>query len=63
MATEQVLKTLEHMLNAYNYDGSDPQTDYFNVNFWGHAEYSYTILQAEREEYKQSIASQIEVLA
>ncbi len=27
----------QQTLDAYNYDGSDIQTDYFNVNFYGHA--------------------------
>lgn len=29
-----LIKGLEMMLNAYNYDGSDAQVDYFNVNFY-----------------------------
>lgn len=31
-----VRQLLEQMLGAYNYDGSDIMTDYFNVNFYSH---------------------------
>ena len=34
-AAEAVAKKIERMFAAYNYDGSDIQTDYFNVNFYG----------------------------
>lgn len=27
---------LDHLLRSYNYDGSEVQVDYFNVNFYGH---------------------------
>ena len=30
-----VAKKIERMFGAYNYDGSDIMTDYFNVNFYG----------------------------
>lgn len=33
-AVAAALKTVEAMLWAYNYDGSDIQSDYFNVNFY-----------------------------
>lgn len=45
-----VLKNrLEGMLQAYNYDNSDSMTDYFDVNFYGHADYSSALLEADRE--------------
>ncbi len=31
----RVLAVLKGMLDAYNFDGSDLQSDYFNVNFYG----------------------------
>jgi hypothetical protein len=30
-----VVKKVEAILDAYNFDGSDPMTDYFHVNFYG----------------------------
>ncbi len=35
-AGEALIATLQLMVNAYNYDGSDSQTDYFSVNFYSH---------------------------
>lgn len=32
------LKLLASLLDAYNFDGSDIQTDYFHVRFYGHVE-------------------------
>lgn len=34
---QEITKRLDGILAAYNYDGSDTQTDYFNVRFYGHA--------------------------
>ncbi len=31
-------QTAQAVLDSYNYDGSDSMTDYFHVNFYGHAE-------------------------
>jgi hypothetical protein len=44
------LKQLQSMLDAYNYDGSEIQVDYHNVNFYGHAEYSNDLREREREQ-------------
>lgn len=33
---KDLIGALEDALDAFNYDGSDTQTDYFNVNFYGH---------------------------
>ncbi len=30
--------TAQQILDAYNFDGSDSMTDYFHVNYYGHAE-------------------------
>jgi hypothetical protein len=35
-------ETLNEILRAYNYDGSDPMTDYYDVRFYGRAEYDYS---------------------
>lgn len=44
--TKQVLQQIH---NDYNYDNSQPETDYFNVNYYGHAEFSWKLLDAERK--------------
>lgn len=44
-----ISKKLEAIMWAYNHDGSDIQTDYFDVNFYGHATFDQDFLQAERE--------------
>jgi hypothetical protein len=43
-----LLAALEKMLQAYNYDGSDIMTDYFNVNFYGHAGLGWKLEEACR---------------
>jgi hypothetical protein len=34
-----LIKTMEEMANQWNYDGSDSQTDYFNVNYYSGVDY------------------------
>jgi hypothetical protein len=34
-----LIKTLEGMVDQWNYDGSDSQTDYFNVNYSSNVDY------------------------
>ena len=46
-AAADLLKTLERMLAAYNHDGSDSQTDYFDVRFYGSVRFSSDLEQAE----------------
>jgi hypothetical protein len=48
-----LLKTLESMLNAYNFDGSDSSVDYFHVNFYGHPNFAGKLESAEREEIRE----------
>lgn len=48
-AARECLNKLNAMLNAYNYDGSDSQSDYFNVNFYGFAKIDYEAEYAERD--------------
>lgn len=48
-ATRALIATLEAMLAAYNFDGSDTQTDYFHVNFYEHVEFDGEIEAAARE--------------
>lgn len=35
-AYNKVRRTVSQIVNAYNYDDSDTQTDYFDVNFYAH---------------------------
>lgn len=37
----ELLRAVDAIMGAYNYDGSDIQSDYFNVRFYGHAEFSH----------------------
>ncbi|HXV74633.1 MAG TPA: hypothetical protein VD713_07885 [Sphingomonadales bacterium] len=48
-AGSELLKKLQGMMNAYNYDGSDIQTDYYNVNFYGHAEFDHDLTHSVRK--------------
>jgi len=43
-----VEKKIEALYGAYNYDGSEPQTDYFNVNFYGHVSWDYDLEKADK---------------
>jgi len=43
-----VLKTLDNLLRAYNYDGSDTMTDYFDVNFYQSIDFSHGMCEADR---------------
>lgn len=49
---------LQGMMNAWNYDRSDIQTDYFDVKFYGHAEFSYDLTNAEEEAIKAQFAAE-----
>lgn len=44
---------LDGLLRSYNYDGSDIQTDYFNVNFYGHV--AVTTVGDWRAQYQRQI--------
>jgi hypothetical protein len=53
MYTDQaqtVLKQLQAIHQAYNYDGSEIQVDYYNVNYYGQVEYAYQLRDAERDQ-------------
>jgi hypothetical protein len=41
LAAEDTIKTMERIAWAYNYDGSEIQTDYFNVNFYLNVSFDY----------------------
>lgn len=40
--------TIEAIVAAYNYDGSDIQTDYFNVNFYGSVGWDHDLQAADK---------------
>lgn len=42
---QNVLDTLKAIANQYNYDGSETQVDYFNVNFYFHASFDWQWLK------------------
>lgn len=49
---ESLLGELNSILNSYNYDGSETQVDYFDVNFYGTADFDWRLesrLEAEAE--------------
>lgn len=51
----EVLATLERIAAAYNRDRSDLMTDYHEVNFYAHVNFSYEIESAERKAAEQII--------
>jgi len=53
--TTALLKVLQAIMDAYNYDGSDSQTDYFHVNFYGHAEIGHGLEHAVWEQMAAEI--------
>ncbi len=54
----EVSKKVERIMGAYNYDGSDIQSDYFNVRFYGHAEYDYRWADAKTEAESAAILAE-----
>lgn len=48
----RVVKLLEAMVEAYNFDGSDTQTDYFHVNFYKTIDFDYDLEKAWRAEWQ-----------
>lgn len=46
---KEIKDTLESIMGAYNHDGSEIETDYFDVNFYGHAEFDWKFTKAERK--------------
>lgn len=43
-----ILAHLESIVGAYNFDGSDTQSDYFHVNFYAHVGFSSELERAQR---------------
>lgn len=49
------IAVLEGLMQAYNFDHSDSQTDYFHVNFYGHASVDCRLLEAQRTAVRSSL--------
>lgn len=43
---------IEHRVSQYNYDDSDTQTDYFNVNFYSHIDFGWEFERATEKKIK-----------
>lgn len=56
-----ITKTLDSIMSAYNFDGSDSQSDYFHVRFYGHAvvcwEWERDMRAIENERVKDMMAT------
>ncbi len=50
------LARLEDIANAYNYDRSEVQSDYFNVRFYGHPSVSYVLEGQARDALRLELA-------
>jgi hypothetical protein len=48
---------LDEMLNAYNRDNSDIQTDYFDVHFYGNTSFDSDLSHADRVRVTATIAA------
>ncbi len=51
-AAKELQTKLDGMLQAYNFDGSEIQSDYFHVNFYGNAKISWKLLDLERAAFR-----------
>ena len=51
-------RTIEGILRAYNFDGSDSQSDYFHVNFYGSVAFDVDVTNGEFDEVKAEIAAE-----
>jgi hypothetical protein len=50
---KELLSILDYctkLLNSYNFDDSDSQSDYFHTNYYGYAEIAYDYIQTEQNE-------------
>lgn len=43
------IKTLEGIVNAYNWDKSDIQSDHFHVNFYAHVQFDWQLVAEQRK--------------
>ena len=53
---KRIMDTLNGIMGQYNWDNSDSMTDYFDVRFYGHAEFSHELREAELQRAKDEAA-------
>ena len=51
-----LLKQLKGMLDAYNHDGSDMMTDYYDVKFSGSVDFDWELEKADKEKQRAGVA-------
>jgi len=57
---EQALKTLTAIVEAYNMDGSDVQSDYFCVNFYKTVDFDWDLTDSSRKAIEAQLAVEAE---
>lgn len=56
---QDVLDTLNGLMDAYNHDRSDIMTDYFDVNFYGHAEFDWEWAGEQRKQAVEALKMEV----
>lgn len=56
-AATDLLSALTAIVNAYRFDKSDIQTDYWNNNFYEHVSFAGSLEEAERQAIREELAS------
>ena len=59
-AQRALLKKLEKLANAYNYDGSDIQSDYFHVNYYLHVKMDWEFERERRAIEVQRVRDELQ---
>ena len=59
---ERLLEAIKDIVAPYHYDRSDPQTDYFNCNFYSHVEFSNEVQRAEIRAMQQTLGLEPEMV-
>lgn len=55
--TNKMIKDIQSIIGSYNYDGSDIQSDYFNVRFYSNVGVAYETEKAEKEAIVSSLVA------
>jgi hypothetical protein len=53
-----IQKKVEAIVAAYNFDGSEIQSDYFHVNFHSHVDFDHTEEHAQREAFAAKVKAE-----
>lgn len=56
-AGREILARVESIVSAYNFDGSDTQSDYFHVNFYGFVDFASELEKAQRAAILASLSN------